>query len=193
MHDAIQSMPDGYDTLVGERGLKLSGGEKQRVAIARAFLKARALQLNHPLSVCSHRPGPALDIERAACTSKPAPCSRPPHGHGTVTVKQTGWSDTTAHKFVSLTASHAHSCTLPWRVLMCPTLQEAPILLCDEATSALDSKTERDILEALQQLAAGRTSLFVAHRLSTAAQADKIVVLDQVPPQAAAPPELLAE
>jgi energy-coupling factor transporter ATP-binding protein EcfA2 len=58
--------------------------------------------------------------------------------------------------------------------------QEAPILLCDEATSALDSKTERDILEALQQLAAGRTSLFVAHRLSTAAQADKIVVLDQV-------------
>lgn len=71
--------------------------------------------------------------------------------------------------------------------------QEAPILLCDEATSALDSKTERDILEALQQLAAGRTSLFVAHRLSTAAQADKIVVLDQVPPQAAAPPELLEE
>ncbi len=64
--------------------------------------------------------------------------------------------------------------------------QEAPILLCDEATSALDSKTERDILEALQQLAAGRTSLFVAHRLSTAAQADKIVVLDQVPPPAVA-------
>ena len=39
MHDAIMGMPDGYDTLVGERGLKLSGGEKQRVAIARAFLK----------------------------------------------------------------------------------------------------------------------------------------------------------
>ena len=71
---------------------------------------------------------------------------------------------------------------------MCSPSQEAPILLCDEATSALDSKTERDILEALQQLAAGRTSLFVAHRLSTAAQADKIVVLDQVPPVAAAPP-----
>lgn len=58
--------------------------------------------------------------------------------------------------------------------------QEAPILLCDEATSALDSRTEGDILDALQQLAAGRTSLFVAHRLSTAAQADKIVVLDKV-------------
>ena len=71
---------------------------------------------------------------------------------------------------------------LPQDGAVSPSTQEAPILLCDEATSALDSKTERDILEALQQLAAGRTSLFVAHRLSTAAQADKIVVLDQVPP-----------
>lgn len=58
-------------------------------------------------------------------------------------------------------------------------LQEAPILLCDEATSALDSHTEKEILDALQLLAAGRTSLFVAHRLSTAAQCDQIVVLEQ--------------
>ena len=64
------------------------------------------------------------------------------------------------------------------------------MLLCDEATSALDSKTEREILGALQQLAAGRTSLFVAHRLSTAAQADKIVVLDHVRVPRPAPPHL---
>lgn len=94
VHDAIMAMPDGYNTLVGERGLKLSGGEKQRVAIARAFLK------------------------------------------------------------------------------------ESPILLCDEATSALDTGTEKDILGALQKLSRGRTSLFIAHRLSTAQQADKVVVLD---------------
>lgn len=94
VHDQILAMPDGYDTVVGERGLKLSGGEKQRVALARAFLK-------NPV-----------------------------------------------------------------------------ILLCDEATSALDSRTEKQILQALQTLAHGRTSLFVAHRLSTAAQCDQIVVLE---------------
>ncbi|GFR45594.1 hypothetical protein Agub_g6989, partial [Astrephomene gubernaculifera] len=93
VHDAILGMPEGYDTVVGERGLKLSGGEKQRVAIARAFLKA-------------------------------------PH-----------------------------------------------VLLFDEATSALDSRTEGEILEAMRALAVGRTSIFVAHRLSTAAQCDQIVVL----------------
>ena len=54
------------------------------------------------------------------------------------------------------------------------------ILLCDEATSALDSRTEKQILQALQALAHGRTSLFVAHRLSTAAQCDQIVVLEGV-------------
>lgn len=96
IHESITAMPDGYATMVGERGLKLSGGEKQRVAIARAFLK------------------------------------------------------------------------------------KAPILLCDEATSALDTGTEGHILGALQQLAQGRTSLFIAHRLSTAQQADRIVVLDGV-------------
>ena len=62
---------------------------------------------------------------------------------------------------------------LPW-------LQSPKILLCDEATSALDSKTEKQILAALQTLAHGRTAVFVAHRLSTAAQCDQIVVLEQV-------------
>jgi ATP-binding cassette subfamily B protein len=89
----IESLPKGYDTPVGERGLKLSGGEKQRVAIARTILK-----------------GPA-------------------------------------------------------------------ILILDEATSALDSKTEDDIKSALDLVSANRTTLVIAHRLSTVVNADEIIVL----------------
>lgn len=57
-------------------------------------------------------------------------------------------------------------------------MQQPSLLLFDEATSALDSTTERSILQSLQELATGRTALFVAHRLSTAAQCDQIVVLE---------------
>ncbi len=89
----IAGLPKGYDTPVGERGLKLSGGEKQRVAIARTILKAPA------------------------------------------------------------------------------------ILILDEATSALDTKTERDIQSALDAVAANRTTLVIAHRLSTVVNADEIIVL----------------
>jgi ATP-binding cassette, subfamily B, heavy metal transporter len=91
----IRSAPKGYDTEVGERGLKLSGGEKQRVAIARTILK-----------------GP-------------------------------------------------------------------PILVLDEATSALDSNTEREIQDALDRVSKGRTTLVIAHRLSTVVGADEIIVLDE--------------
>ncbi|KAK7300584.1 hypothetical protein RJT34_11431 [Clitoria ternatea] len=94
IHDTIMNFPDKYSTVVGERGLKLSGGEKQRVALARAFLKSPA------------------------------------------------------------------------------------ILLCDEATSALDSTTEAEILNALKALANNRTSIFIAHRLTTAMQCDEIIVLE---------------
>ncbi len=94
IHDFIMTLPQGYDSLVGERGLKLSGGEKQRVAIARTILKS------------------------------------------------------------------------------------PPILMLDEATSALDSHTEKEIQDALDRVARDRTSLVIAHRLSTVVHADNIIVLD---------------
>ncbi len=95
VHDFVLRLPDGYDTRVGERGLKLSGGEKQRVAIARTILK------------------------------------------------------------------------------------NPPILILDEATSALDTRTEQEIAQALRVAAANRTTLTIAHRLSTVVDADEIVVLDE--------------
>ena len=94
IHDFIESLPDGYATMVGERGLKLSGGEKQRVAIARTLLKDPA------------------------------------------------------------------------------------ILVFDEATSALDSKAEQAIQAQLKEIAKNRTTLVIAHRLSTVADAQQILVLD---------------
>lgn len=93
-HEFISKLPDGYDTLIGERGVKLSGGQKQRLAIARAVLK------------------------------------------------------------------------------------DAPILILDEATSSVDTETELLIQQALERLMVGRTTVVVAHRLSTIRNADMIVVLE---------------
>ncbi|MEV8531622.1 ABC transporter ATP-binding protein [Streptomyces sp. NPDC051211] len=94
IHDHIASLPDGYDTLVGERGYRFSGGEKQRLAIARTILR------------------------------------------------------------------------------------DPPVLILDEATSALDTRTEHAVQQAIDALSAGRTTITIAHRLSTVRDADQIIVLD---------------
>jgi subfamily B ATP-binding cassette protein MsbA len=93
-HDFITRLPQGYDTVVGELGVRLSGGERQRIAIARALLK------------------------------------------------------------------------------------DAPILVLDEATSSLDSEAERSVQEALEVLMENRTTLVIAHRLSTVRRADRIIVVE---------------
>ncbi|KAG6738181.1 hypothetical protein POTOM_059746 [Populus tomentosa] len=129
IHDTVMNFPDKYSTIVGERGLKLSGGEKQRVALARAFLKAAPIIVQYLNS----------SLNAAVC----APAISEPSQKTMVTSNNLN-----------------------------------DLLLCDEATSALDSTTEAEILDALKSLSSNRTSVFIAHRLTTAMQCDEIIVLE---------------
>ena len=95
IHDYVMTLEEGYDTVIGERGVKLSGGQKQRISIARVFLK------------------------------------------------------------------------------------NPPVLLLDEATSALDNESEKLVQESLERLSEGRTTLTIAHRLTTIRNADEIIVLTE--------------
>jgi ATP-binding cassette subfamily B protein/subfamily B ATP-binding cassette protein MsbA len=108
-HDFINALPDGYDTVVGDRGATLSGGERQRIAIARAVLR------------------------------------------------------------------------------------DAPVLILDEPTSALDVTTESKVIEALGRLMEGRTTLIIAHRLSTVRHVDHVIVLDGGRIVEQGPPRTLVE
>nr|XP_029124001.1 ABC transporter B family member 25, mitochondrial isoform X2 [Elaeis guineensis]XP_029124002.1 ABC transporter B family member 25, mitochondrial isoform X2 [Elaeis guineensis] len=137
IHDTIMNFPEKYSTIVGERGLKLSGGEKQRVSLARAFLKAPSILQYEFIEV------------------------RTPH---------------MLYNFEDFRNYLRNSCLLHYAgSVLKSNIHEAheTFLLCDEATSALDSTTEAEILNALKTLANNRTSIFIAHRLTTAMQCDE--------------------
>ncbi|KAG5064215.1 hypothetical protein JHK85_005398 [Glycine max] len=131
IHNTIMKFPDKYSTVVGERGLKLSGGEKQRVALARAFLKAPAILLVLKQGMEKFLKSMVLVQQDVTFSSYPI-----------------------AQRLFAMRR------------------------LCDEATSALDSTTEAEILSALNSVANNRTSIFIAHRLTTAMQCDEIIVLE---------------
>ena len=159
IHDQILQFPEGYNTLVGERGLKLR-------CVGRW---AWTLHPFSPLVSARYPPTPTqltTPSPPASCSlvlAPPPPAPLPfPHPPGT-------------------TAPSTCSGGEKQRVALARAFLKSPsVLLCDEATSALDSATEKAVLGALFSLARGRTCLVVAHRLSTAAQCDQIVVLEQV-------------
>ena len=151
----MRSLPQGYDTTVGERGLKLSGGEKQRVALARAFLKRSRILLCDEVRAAAQPAALPRSLLRCLSSMLPRPALE--------RLRVLDGSTEADVRAARVTAPQSLDAPLSY-----------PSLAALQATSSLDGSTEAEVLAAFGQLSRGRTSLFVAHRLSTAAQCDQV-------------------
>ncbi|CDJ27575.1 ABC transporter, putative [Eimeria mitis] len=163
--ELVESLPDGLDTPVGDRGLRLSGGEKQRVGIARCLLR-------NPEIVLFDEATSALDLHTEHKILKEA--IRLAELTELVESLPDGLDTPVGDRGLRLSGGEKQRVGIARCLLRNP-----EIVLFDEATSALDLHTEHKILKALQAVSRGRTTLLIAHRLSTVAGADTIAVLDR--------------
>jgi ATP-binding cassette subfamily B protein len=232
-HDFISRFPEGYATMVGERGTRLSGGQKQRVAIARAVLKGIHLSLAPGEVVAIVGPSGAgkstlaallarmydpqggrvlldgrelsgLDTEwlrqqvgtvaqepmlfatsiadnirygrKHATDAEVEAAARTANAHEFISRFPEGYHTLVGERGVQLSGGQKQRIAIARAVLKDPRL-----LVLDEATSALDAESEHLVKEALERLMNGRTTLIIAHRLSSVMGADRVVVLEAGP------------